>query len=147
MVTTQYLTATKAFQLLIQSVADVTDFRDDGEKTGIIKQWMNYDEAIAIVLAWRVTTEYEQNVSTKLMMSLLMNYCRDSLADAYADFTCQLLQKENIEAAPDGLKDRRYDVLIDIEKFAISGKQLGFKSSWNPFREPFSPQWQKGLAE
>lgn len=57
MVRAQYLTATEAFQILIQSTADATDCRDDGEKIGIIKQWMNDDEAIAIVLAWRVTTE------------------------------------------------------------------------------------------
>ncbi len=143
---TQYLTATKAFQILIQSTADVTDCRDDGEKIGIIKQWMNYDEAIAIILAWRITTEYEKNVSPKRMMSLLMNYCRDSLIDAYADFACQLLQKENIATSPDILKDKQHDVFIDIEKFAISGRRIGFKSSWNPFREPFSTQWQKGLA-
>lgn len=146
MVNDQYLTATIAFQILIQSTADVTDCRDEGEKVGLIKQWMSYDESIAIVLAWRIITEYEQNISPKLMMSLLMNYCRDSLTDAYADFACQLLQKENTSISQDVLKNNQYSVLIDIEKFIISGRRVGYKSSRNPFREPFSTQWQIGLA-
>ncbi|WP_075323728.1 hypothetical protein [Acidithiobacillus albertensis] len=140
------LTATEAFQILIQSTADATDRRVDGEKIGIVKQWMNYDEAIAIVLALRVTTEYELHFSPKLMMSLLMNFCRDSLADAYADFACQLLGRENIMMTPSQLKDNPFVVLIDINDFAISGRNLGFKPAWNPFREPFSTQWRNGLA-
>jgi hypothetical protein len=140
------LTATEAFQILIQSTADVTDRRVDGEKIGIVKQWMNCDEAIAIVLALLVTTEYELNFSPKLMMSLLMNYCRYSLADAYADFSCQLLRRENIIMTPSEFKDNQFDVFIDINDFAISGRNLGFKSTWNPFREPFSTQWRNGLA-
>ena len=148
----EYLTATTAFQILLQSTADVVDCRSDGEKVGIIKQWMSHDEAIAIVLAWRVTGEYEQHVSPKLMMSLLMNYCRDDITNAYAVFVCQLLQKDGVEISPDQLKNKQYgviyDVIIDVEEFLISGRArtLGFKSSWDPFREPLSTQWQRGLA-
>ena len=80
------------------------------------------------------------------MMSLLMNYCRDSLADAYADFVRQLLQKDNVATTLDELKDKRHDVFIDLEDFAIAGRCLNFKSSWNPFREPFSTQWRNGLT-
>lgn len=145
MVTTHCITATKAFQLLIQSTADVTDHRDDGEKIGIIKQWMSDDEAIAIVLALRVITEYEINFSPKVTMSLLINYCRTDLIDAYADFVIQLFKKENVVITLDELKNKQHDVLIDVENFAIACRRLNFKPSWNPFREPFSTQWRNGF--
>lgn len=147
MVNKQYLTATAAFQILLQSTADVTDCRSDGENVGIIQKWMSHDEAIAIVLAWRVISEYEQNVSPKLMMSLLTNYCREDITDAYANFISQLLQKNNVKISQHELKSKQYDVFIDIAEFLSSGRAsgLGFKRSWNPFREPFFTEWQIGL--
>lgn len=145
----QYLTATLALQILLQSTADVVDCRSDGEQCGIIQNWMSRDEAIAVVLVWRVTSEYEQKLSPKVMMSFLINYCRDDIANAYADFMCQVLHKDGIVTTPVQLKQQTtVSTFVDIEAFIRSGRarELGYKASWNPFREPLSTHWQTGLA-
>lgn len=142
----QTLTASSAFQLLIQAAADGIDKREQGEKTGIIQGWMNQDEGIAIILALLLRNGYEPEFSPQLMTSLLMNYCRDDLTDAFVDFFCQLSEQSGIVVSPSELRKQQIDVLIDIRQFATTGKSLGWKQSWGTFKEPHVSQWRAGFS-
>lgn len=140
------LTASSAFQLLIQAAADATDSRKQGEDAGIIQSWMNHDECIAIALAMLVRNGYEECFSPQLMTSMLMNYCRAGLAEAFVEFFCQLSQQNGSEVLPSDLRKKQFDALIDIRQAAITGKSLGWKQSWCPFKEPHASQWIAGFS-
>lgn len=140
------LTASSAFQLLIQASADAIDTRKQGEDAGIIQPWMNQDEGIAIVLALMVRNGYEPQFSPQLMTSLLMNYCRDDVADAFVEFFCQLSEQSGVAISAADLRKRQFDALIDIRQSAITGKSLGWKQAWGPFKEPHASHWREGFS-
>lgn len=140
------LTASSAFHLLIQAAADGIDSREEGEKAGIIQEWMNEDEGIAIILALLVINGYESRFSPKIMTSLLLNYCRDDLTNAFVEFTCQLSsQKGNLLLSSD-LRNQQIDVRIDIRQAAVDGKTLGWQQTWGMFKEPYASQWCDSFA-
>lgn len=140
------ITVSAAFQLLIQAAADGIDEREQGEKAGIIQGWMNQDEGIAIILALLVRNGYESHFSPQLMTSLLMNYCRDDLADAFVEFFCQLSEQSGVTVSPSELRKQQFDALIDIRQSAITGKSLGWQQSWGTFKEPHASQWCDGFS-
>lgn len=140
------LTATAAFQLLIQASADAIDAREQGEEAGIIQSWMSRDEGIAIMLALMVKNNYEPQFSPQIMTSLLINYCRDGLADAFVEFFCQLSEQRGERVSPTELRKRQFDVLIDIQQAAITGNSFGWKQYWGPFKEPYVSQWEAGFS-
>lgn len=140
------LTATSAFQLLIQASADATDLRKQYEDSGFIQSWMSHDEGIAIILAILIKNGYEERFSPKIMTSLLMNYCRDDLVNAFIDFFCQLSEKSGVDISSSDLKTQQIDARMDIHQAAINGKSLGWKQSWGPFKEPHLSEWITGFA-
>lgn len=141
------LTATSAFQLLIQAAADVIDHRQQGESVGIIQPWMSTEQGVASVLVLMIRRGYDSKFSPKLMAVLLRKYCHDSLYDAYIDYFCQLSgQSGNPLLEKDLRDDSALDVLIDIKDFARRGKSLGWSPSWGLFKEPYASQWKRGFS-
>lgn len=141
------LSATLASQLLIQCTADVTERREEGEQVQIIQGWMNTDEAIAIVLCWNVLGSYEPTFSPQVMTSMLQNYCREEIADAFVDFFYQIAKKQGVDVVEkDQLESHQFDVHLDIGGMAANGKTLGWKPSWGPFKEPYLTQWNAGFV-
>lgn len=136
------LTTVFAFQLLMQATADAIDAREKCKQNGIIQEWMNEGESIAMVLAVRLTTDgFEQNLSPKIMHSLLKNYCRDEIKDSFLDFYAGLLKLDTLE----NVVSEQFNALMDIRGCAIVGKDIGWKEHWNPFKEPFFAQWKSGF--
>ena len=140
------LTATSAFQLLIQASSDAIDHREQGEMLGLIQPWMSQNEGIAAVLALLIRKGYESDISPKIMTSLLKKYCHHDLSEAFMQFFCQLAGQNGLEISADSLRNSVFDTHIDISQFAIAGKSLGWKASWGAFKEPYSSQWRNAFA-
>lgn len=140
------LSATSASQLLIQCTADVTERRGEFEQAQVIQGWMNTDEAIAILLSINMIGANESEFSPQIMVSMLQNYCRDEIADAFMDFYCQIAEKQGILVVDKvRLESHQFDVSLDIAGMGANGKNLGWKPSWGPFKEPFLTQWNAGF--
>jgi len=140
------LTASKAFQLLIQATADATDARQQREDEGVIQSWMSNDEAIAVGLAYRVWEGFEEKTSPLVMTSLLVNYCSEDLVDAFVNFLQIVARKDGVSLEASALLDSCIYVLIDIPAFALTGKALGNKETWGQFKEPYATQWRSAFS-
>lgn len=104
---------------------------------------MNTDEAIAILLCINLIRTSESEFSPQIMVSMLQNYCRDEIADAFMDFYRQIANKQGIPVVDkEQLENHQFDVSLDIAGMAINGKKLGWKPSWGPFKEPYLTQWE-----
>ncbi len=131
----QVLTATAAFQCLIQCSADVIERREDGERLGLIAEWMDEDEAVAVVLARLIFQKYDRRHSPAIMASIVELYCRGDVFDSFLNFYRQL--------APVAVVDiSSIQGVIDIGQLAERGRHLGWRQKWGLFfKSPYLEQW------
>lgn len=138
----QVLTATAAFQCLVQCSADVIERREDGERLGLIAKWMDVDEAIAVVLARLIFQKYDRHFSPAMMASVLQLYCRDDIFHSFLNFYEQFAADAAIDISQLKHSLEAIQGLMDIGQLAQQGRKLGWRQSWGScFKSPFLEEW------
>ena len=137
------ITATKAFTLLIQATADITDKREEAEKLGFIEKSMTDTQAIGTLLAQYILIgDYEYEISPQIMFSLIKNYCHEEILEWFKESYYIITKYNNIKQIPlSQFESQQFDVSMDIKGAAEQGSLLGWQISWCPFKEPYKTRW------
>jgi hypothetical protein len=145
----EMLTATKAFELLIQVTADITDKREEAEKLGFIKKSMTNNQAMGTLLAqYILMDDYEYNYGPQIMFSLLKTYCDNDILESFVNAYYVITKYRNISQIPlSQLESQQFNAVINIKEFAEQGMELGWQVSWCPFKEPYKTQWINGFIK
>ena len=143
----ELITATKAFQLIIQATADVIDKREEAEKLGFIEKSMTNNQAIGTLLAqYILMDEYEYNSGPQIVFSLLKDYCYDDILKSFTEAYYIITEYRNIKQIPlSQLESQQFNAAINIKEFVEQGARLGWQVSWCPFKEPYKTQWLSGF--
>ncbi len=143
----EMITATKAFELLIQATADITDKREEAEKLGFIERSMTNNQAIGTLLAqYILMDEYEYNYGPQIMFSLVKKYCGNDILESFTEAYYIITKYRNITQIPlSQLESQQLDAVINIKESAEQGARLGWQATWCPFREPYKTQWLNGF--
>ena len=145
----EMITATKAFELLIQATADIADKREEAEKLGFIEKSMTNNQAIGTLLAqYILMDDYEYNYGPQIMFSLVKNYCDNDILESFTEAYYIITKYRNITQIPlSQLESQQFVAAINIKEFAEQGAWLGWQVSWCPFREPYKTQWLNGFIK
>ena len=136
------LTATSAFQCLVESTKAATETPPDGEWGGFIPEWMDQDWAIGMVIARTIVRQYEHETSPAVMTAVLRQYCRKRVLDAFVAFYGLGAAGQTLDVAQLVRSSFECDALVPLFAVARSGKSAGWQLSWGiALKEPFEREW------
>lgn len=139
------LTATQAYQLFFECVAACMDSKEEGIKRGILQEDIpSYREIPSLIVLKLWDKGYDTRISPSIMYAFLLIYAMDEMSEYFLFYYQQFSLKAHGVKVSDDISNVTLYPFIDIDEFAETSKELGYKKHWGAFlKEPFITQWDQ----
>ncbi|USR67208.1 hypothetical protein NFC79_21125 (plasmid) [Providencia stuartii] len=137
------LTATQTYQLFFECVAACIDSKEEGIKRGILQEDIpSYREIPSLIVLNLWDKGYDTRISPSMMYAFLLIYAMDEMSEYFLFYYQQFSLKAHGVKVSDDISNVTLYPFIDMDEFAETSKELGYKKHWGEFlKDPFKTQW------